>query len=256
MDMIEMGNTQLPLYLQLVSRIEEQINYGDLKPGQKIPSESEFCEMYGISRTTVRQALHDLATRGKVIRVKGRGTFIPKFIARKPFDGLTGFSKEINYIYNKKSYSKVLCKEIVIPDEKISQMLGLKNDETVIKLQRARYITDIGVAGVDTRFLPHIRFNGLLDENLEKNSLYEILISKFNTIPSRAYSEVSGGACPEEFVELLELNPRDPVTVFRDVLFDQNEIPFDYGENVYRIDRYTYRIEIFDNRHPGVNHHS
>lgn len=254
--MIEMENTQLPLYLQLVSRIEDQINSGDLKPGQKIPSESEFCEMYGISRTTVRQALHDLATRGKVVRVKGRGTFIPKFVARKPFDGLTGFSREVNYIFNKRTTSKVLCQEIIPPDEKISQMLGLNNGEVVIKLQRARYITDIGIAGVDTRYLPLVRFKDLMREDLENNSLYEILIKKFNTIPSRAYSEVCGGACPEEFAELLELQPGEPVSVFRDVIFDQNEIPFDYGENVYRIDRYTYRIEIFDNRNPGINRQS
>jgi DNA-binding GntR family transcriptional regulator len=92
-----------------------------------------------------------------------------------------------------------------------------------------------------------------MQEDLENNSLYEILINKFNTIPSRAYSEVVGGACPEEFAELLELHSGEPVSVFRDVIYDQNEIPFDYGENVYRIDRYTYRIEIFDNRHPEVN---
>jgi GntR family transcriptional regulator len=251
--MIREKNPQLPLYLQLVNRIEEQIDSGDLKPGQRIPSENEFCEMYEISRTTVRQALHDLATRGKVIRVKGKGSFIPKYVARKPFDGLTGFSREVNYIYNKRSYSKVLDLEIIPPDEKTSQMLGLKNDEAVIKLQRARYITDMGIAGVDTRFLPLVRFKNLMQEDLEKNSLYEILITKFNTIPSRAYSEVSGGACPEEYAELLELQPGDPVTIFRDVIFDQNEIPFDFGENVYRIDRYTYRIEIFDNHHPGVN---
>jgi DNA-binding GntR family transcriptional regulator len=251
--MTEIENPQLPLYLQLVNRIEEQINSGELKPGQRIPSENEFCEMFNISRTTVRQALHDLATRGKVIRVKGRGSFIPKYVARKPFDGLTGFSKEVNYIYNKRSYSKVLRKEIVIPDEKISQSLGIKNDEAVIKLQRARYISDIGIAGVDTRFLPLSRFKNLIQEDLEKNSLYDILISKYQTIPSRAYSEVSGGACPHEFAVILELQAGDPVSVFRDVIFDQNEIPFDYGENVYRIDRYTYRIEIFDNRHPEIN---
>jgi len=247
------GNTQLPLYLQLVNSIEAQINSGDLKPGQRIPSENDFCEMYGISRITVRQAMHDLATRGKVIRVKGRGSFIPKYVARKPFDGLTGFSKEVKYIYNKISYSKVLCMEVIKPEEKTSQTLGLKNDEAVIKLQRARYITDIGIAGVDTRFLPLARFKNLMQEDLEKSSLYEILMNKFNTIPSRAYSEVCGGACPEEMAEILELQPGFPVTIFQDVLFDQNEIPFDYGENIYRIDRYTYRIEILDNRHARVN---
>lgn len=253
---MEKENTQMPLYVQLVTWVEEQINSGDLKPGQRIPSEYELCEMHGISRTTVRQALNDLAIRGKVIRAKGRGTFIPKYVARKPFDGLTGFSREVKYIHNKHTYNIVLNQEIILPDEKTSQMLGLKNDEAVIKLQRARYISDIGIAGVDTRFLPLVRFKDLLQEDFEKNSLYEILINKFNIIPSRAYSEISGGACPKEFAEILELHAGDPVSVFRDVLFDQNEIPFDYGENIYRIDRYTYRIEIFDNRHPGVNQFS
>jgi len=246
-------NDQQALYKQLVALIEEQINTGELKPGQKIPSENDFCKMYNISRTTVRQAMNFLAIRGKIIRVKGRGSFIPKYVARKPFDGLTGFSQEVNYIYNRRAFSKVLNQEVIRPDEKISQFLGLKNDEVVIKLQRARYISEMGIAGVDTRFLPLSRFQGILQEDLEKNSLYDILISKYHTIPSRAYSEVTGGACPEEFAELLELHPGDPVTIFRDVIYDQNEIPFDYGENIYRIDRYIYRIEIFDNRHTEIN---
>ena len=243
-------NPHLPLYQQLAASIEEEINSGELNPGQRIPSENELCEMYHISRTTVRQALSDLAMRGKLIRVKGRGTFVPKFVARKPFDGLTGFTKEVKYLYKKNSSSKVLIQETILPNDQIAQLLGLKPDEAVIKLQRARYIQDLGIAGIDTRYLPFSRFGGLLNEDLEKNSLYDILGKKYNTHPTRAYSEVKGSSCPEDIAALLEINPGDPVTFFRDVIYDQNEIPFDFGENYYRVDRYTYRVEIFQNKYP------
>ncbi len=243
-------NIQLPLYQQLVSDIEGQINSGVLKPGQRIPSEYELCEMYDVSRTTVRQALNELAMRGKVIRVKGRGTFIPKFIARKPFDGLTGFSREIKYLLNKEIENKVLKKEVILPSEEISQYMGLRPGEAVVELQRARYIKGIGVVGVDTRYLPFSRFEGLLEEDLENQSLYEILTNKYNTNPSRSYTEIRGASCPKDLADVLEIKPGIPVSYFKDVTFDQNEVPFEFGENYYRIDRYVYRVEIYQNNHP------
>lgn len=247
------NDSQLPLYQQLVNLIENQINSGELKPGQRIPSEHELCKLHEISRTTVRQSLSDLEARGKVIRVKGRGTFIPKFVARKPFDGLTGFSKEVKYLYDRQAYSKVMSLKTILPEEEIAQMLGTNTDEAVIQVRRARFIQDVGIAGVDTRYLPFSRFEGILQEDLEQNSLYEILMTKYNTIPSRAYSEVIGAGCPEEIAGVLDLDPGEPVTYFRDVIFDQNEIPFDFGKNYYRIDRYTYRVEIRQNPSPLKN---
>ena len=243
--MISNANIQLPLYQQLVAMIEKQIDNGDLKPGQKIPSENELCDMYNISRITVRQALSDLSTRGKVIRVKGRGTFIPKFSARKPFDGLSGFTNEIKYTQQTQVTSKVLSFEATLPTAETAQMLGLTEDQAVIRLERARYLENTGISGVDLRFLPFNRFHELLEEDLENNSLYNILRSKYNTYPSRAIHEVSGMACPAEYADILEIRTGEPISHFKDVVYDQNNIPFEFGENFYRIDRYSYRIEIY-----------
>ena len=238
------ANMQFPLYQQLVAMIEKQIDKGELKPGLKIPSENELCEMYNISRITVRQALSDLALRGKVIRVKGKGTFIPKFSARKPFDGLSGFSNEIKYTHQTQVTSKIISFEATMPTPETAQMLGLSEGKAVIRLERARYLENIGISGVDLRFLPFNRFHGLLEEDLENNSLYNILRSKYNTFPSRAIHEVSGMACPACYADILELTAGEPISHFKDVVYDQNNIPFEFGENFYRIDRYNYRIEI------------
>lgn len=65
-----------PIYKQLADKIESQIISGELKPGKKLPSENEFCEIYSVSRITVRQALNILVQKGLVYSVHGKGSFV------------------------------------------------------------------------------------------------------------------------------------------------------------------------------------
>lgn len=56
--------------------LERMVLDGSLKPGDKIPPERELGELLGVSRTSVRAALHDLESRGLVDRRPGRGTVV------------------------------------------------------------------------------------------------------------------------------------------------------------------------------------
>jgi ABC-type glycerol-3-phosphate transport system substrate-binding protein len=66
----------IPLYYQLKLLIEKQIETGELRPGDQIPTEHELCRRYHISRTPVRQALLELTREGLLTRTAGRGTFV------------------------------------------------------------------------------------------------------------------------------------------------------------------------------------
>jgi len=66
----------IPIYYQLKLAIKQQIEGGELKPGERIPTEQELCERYGISRTPVRQALNELVYEGLLSRRRGLGTFV------------------------------------------------------------------------------------------------------------------------------------------------------------------------------------
>src|SRR5205814_2327913 len=65
-----------PFYLQLAQVLEEQIVSGRWKPGDQLASEPSLSEHFGVSRSTVRQALHTLERGGHLSRRKGRGTFV------------------------------------------------------------------------------------------------------------------------------------------------------------------------------------
>lgn len=61
---------------QISGQLKEKMIAGELKPGDKLPSEHELCEMYQVSRTTVRQALANLASLDLIETRFGEGSFV------------------------------------------------------------------------------------------------------------------------------------------------------------------------------------
>jgi len=57
------------MYEEIVNQILESIMRGDLKPGDKLPSENKLSETFGVSRVTVREAIRSLEQYG-VIEVR------------------------------------------------------------------------------------------------------------------------------------------------------------------------------------------
>lgn len=60
----------------IVNQIMEEISHGNLKPGNKLPSEREMCSVFSVSRTVVRDALKTLAGLGIVTIRHGMGAYI------------------------------------------------------------------------------------------------------------------------------------------------------------------------------------
>ena len=69
-------NSSVPIYRQLKEIIKAKIERGEFKPGMRIPTEYELCEIFKISRISVRQALMELTNEGLLYRRQGRGTFV------------------------------------------------------------------------------------------------------------------------------------------------------------------------------------
>ena len=64
------------LYGQLVDELERAIETGDLKDGERLPSERQLAAQLGLSRTTVVSSYRELESRGLVRSHVGRGTFV------------------------------------------------------------------------------------------------------------------------------------------------------------------------------------
>lgn len=64
------------IYEKIVEQIEESVRAGNLKAGDRLPSERELGEQFGVSRTAIREAVKALTQKGLVEVYPGRGTFI------------------------------------------------------------------------------------------------------------------------------------------------------------------------------------
>ena len=64
------------LYAQVEGLIRNEIKREGLKPGARLPTETEMCQRFGVSRSTIRQALNRLEMAGLITRTRGKGTFV------------------------------------------------------------------------------------------------------------------------------------------------------------------------------------
>jgi len=61
---------------KIIQQIKEQIKDGELKAGEKLPSERKLSEIMGVSRTSIREAIQALAFSGYLNVIQGKGAFI------------------------------------------------------------------------------------------------------------------------------------------------------------------------------------
>jgi GntR family transcriptional regulator len=87
--------TRLPLYVQIAARVRELIERERLGPGAALPSETDLRGRLGVSRATIRQALHELELDGWIERHQGRGTFVALPPLERSLPELTSFSEHL-----------------------------------------------------------------------------------------------------------------------------------------------------------------
>lgn len=75
----------VPKYLQLARNLIASIEAGRFQVGQMLPTESELCERYGMSRITVRAAIQTLSAQGLVSKKPGIGTMVLRKSAAQRF---------------------------------------------------------------------------------------------------------------------------------------------------------------------------
>lgn len=80
-----------PLSQRVAIKIEEAILSKELSPGDKLPSEHELCEQFGVSRTSVREAVRILNTQGIIEVEKGRGIYVKNLSSQNVTDGILKF---------------------------------------------------------------------------------------------------------------------------------------------------------------------
>ena len=90
-----MEEKKISKYQKIESYIVENIQSNHYKPNDILPTEAELSELFNCSRVTVRQALNNLAYKGIIYRIQGKGSFVSKENTLKRSPLLKSFSEDM-----------------------------------------------------------------------------------------------------------------------------------------------------------------
>lgn len=221
---------------ELRRRIVADINSDAYESGDKLGSERELADRYGISRSSLRQVLAALEEAGFIHRVIGRagGIFVGHGqVERNLTDvvGVPAFLANQGYVAG----TRVLSTRITTPDTVTQQALGIGPDDFVIEIQRVR-LADGSPISLEVAQFPADTFPGLLEQQLG-GSIYEVLEKHYGLVTARADERIEAvNATPEE-ANLLGVKQRSALLLITRITYDQNDSPCEFSRDLFRGDR-------------------
>lgn len=231
----------MPLYLQLKRLIKAQIQDGRLAPGDRVPSERELSDQFGMSRMTARQALIELVREGLLYREQGRGTFVA---VRKVSQGLltvTSFTEDMHSRGIVPS-SVILSLTTEAPSLPDRERLRLDLGHQMVRVRRLR-LGDGRPMALEEASLPQSLVEGIEEHDLSRGSLYEFLKSRQIELQG-AHQTLEAILADEEQAMLLAVPQGAPLLLLERLSYDQFGRPAEFVRAVYRGDRYRFYVEL------------
>lgn len=239
-------NSAIPLYFQLKQIILSEIKAGNLKTNEKLPGENQLCDMYGLSRTTVRQAITELVLDGHLLKEKNRGVFVSA--PRVKIDSIysTHYYNEEAKVSGFKPSCKINSMTVIPADENVAKVLQVKVGEDIIFVEKWCYANDLLVSISDYYFV-HPLCTCVMDENAYRSySAYDLLNQQQETQVGRVAKKVTAyNAGPEE-AKLFDIAIGSALILSDDIGYALNTgFPISY-EHVRLVGSRTYITWDFD----------
>lgn len=233
----------IPLYFQLKKLLEEQIVSARWAPGERIPSEPAICEQFGVSRTTVRQALGELESEGLIRKEKGRGTFVAEPRSHSwHLQSAQGFWEEAVRSGHRVT-SRLLRRAVEPLPLWASDALSLPPGSEGVTVERLRSVDDRPVMYV-VNYLPRERADTVLFADLERGSLYRVLEEREGLTVLGGRRVVEAVTAREELAALLEVEPGAALLFVESVAWQEEDRPFECYRAWHRADRTKIEVQV------------
>lgn len=228
-------NSPIPVYFQLKNDLVKKIAQGLWKPGECIASERELCEIYGVSRMTIRQAIGELVQEGVLTRLKGKGTFVCEQTVKQ--QDMMSFTEMIKQT-GRELRTEVINFDIIDTPDDMQDTFML---DKVYKIERRRIVDNECIA-VETVFIP-VDYCGHINEEMLTGSLYKIL-EGFGYVINNSNSAINAVCADDEIKELLECEANSPVLKITSKTFTNTDKLLFLEEALYKSDKFSLIVNI------------
>ena len=187
--------------------LRQAITGGTFRPGSQLPTEAELCEMLGVSRTVVREALRALEDDGLVVRRHGVGTFVRNHPIIKNLNFNFGITEMIESAGLKSGTSHLAIQKETADEERAKQ-LSVPLGTPLITVERVRTADGRPVVySLDTLTEALFQKAGFDPQLMLTESIYNILQKSLGQVIEYGIARLLPVVAPHHVAEKLHLPP-------------------------------------------------
>lgn len=235
-------NLPIPLYHQLKTALQRDIEVGRWKPGEQLPTENDLIARFRVSKITVRQALRELSTLGYIRREQGRGTFVQRPPLEEGPRELTSFTDEMRH-HGLSARSQVLEQGVIAASPEVAARLEVPPAAPVFRLRRLRFAEGEPM-GLQTAYVPMASVPGISNMAFTDASLYDVFRSRYNLYPATAKETHVAVLVNTEEAGLLRTSPGSPALAAERMTYLSDGRPLEYVKSIMRGDRYKIVLDL------------
>lgn len=217
----------------------EQIESGEMKDGQQLPTEEELCSLFGVSRVTVRKALDDLAIQGYIVKKHSKGSFVRAGVANMCLNMLSGFTDEMAR-RGLHATAQLIEASLENAGGFIASKLNIAEHSKVYVIERLRIVEGEPMA-IEKMILPYFYCPDIGKQDLTQ-SLYGLLENNYGLRLSKADEVLEAAVAEKREAEILTIRPKSPVLRIERTSYLTNHVPLEYTVSVYRGDKYKFYV--------------
>ena len=237
-----------PLNEQVRDVFVRMIAGGTFRRGERLPSERELCERFGVSRVTLRQALRALVQDGLIESSPGRGWYVVEPRVEEPANTLMSFS-EMAESRGLNASARVLRSEVKAATLDEAETLRVAPGAKLFYLERLRLLDGVAVA-LQWSMVPLSYAPGLDERSFDNDSIYKVLAESYGLVATRADFCVQARSADPREADVLGVSPGDAVLLCLQTTYDQTSRPIELSEMTYQGDRYRFRATLWRNTSP------
>lgn len=223
------------------------IDCGELRRGERLPSERELCERFRVSRTTVRHVLAQAEQEGLVLRVHGKGTFVSQPKIAQPLVRITGFAETIR-AQGQEPGMRILNTRTLPADVAMAALMGIPPGAPITEF------TTMGLADGEPMvlYLSHLppqlgpQVVELARERTAKGvafTMYELYGQILALQAVTVHQTFEASAADDAAAAALGIHGGAPVFVVTSLVRDSEGSLLEHRRALYRGDKYRFNVQ-------------
>ncbi|NEO88182.1 MAG: phosphonate metabolism transcriptional regulator PhnF [Spirulina sp. SIO3F2] len=230
-----MHQDALPLYIQIAAELRQNIQDAVFKIGDRLPTETELSERFGVNRHTLRQAMRILRQEGIVGVERGRGTFVTAAPIVVPLGTRVRYNEALK-AQSLQPQWEVLQIASIPADAKVAQQLQIATDVPVVLFERLSLADGVPIS-VSSSYFPSDLFPGLRSHCEQYHSISKLLREQYDCDHIRQSTRLSARVARPQDARHLRMPATSPILLSESININQTDEVIEYGVTRFRGDR-------------------